>query len=156
MRAEIKELWLEALRSGRYEQGNGVLFDATHNQFCCLGVLCDLAATAGVIAPPVFETQAYVPINAQVPAAGLPTRKVGRYGATDEGSSIEELPIAVALWAGLTVPNYSGPPLPNTNPSITRETEYDDEYTTTDDTLAELNDSHTPFTILADLIQEYL
>ncbi|ALA16090.1 MULTISPECIES: hypothetical protein [Chelatococcus] len=41
MDAEIKARWLEALRSGRYKQGKYRL--RTHDdQFCCLGVLCDL------------------------------------------------------------------------------------------------------------------
>lgn len=41
MNPEIKQLWLEALRSDKYKQGNGLLrtFD---NKFCCLGVLCDI------------------------------------------------------------------------------------------------------------------
>lgn len=37
---QIKAKWLEALRSGKYEQGEGRL--NKDNQFCCLGVLCDL------------------------------------------------------------------------------------------------------------------
>lgn len=35
---EFAEKWLEALRSGEYEQGYGCLF--TNNRFCCLGVGC--------------------------------------------------------------------------------------------------------------------
>jgi hypothetical protein len=33
--------WIEALRSGQYKQGNGLL-RSEENQFCCLGVLCDV------------------------------------------------------------------------------------------------------------------
>lgn len=41
LKPEIKMQWLEALRSGHYQQARGVLRqDAIH--FCCLGVLCDL------------------------------------------------------------------------------------------------------------------
>jgi len=40
MNKEIKERWLSALRSGEYAQGCGALKDS--NEFCCLGVLCDL------------------------------------------------------------------------------------------------------------------
>jgi hypothetical protein len=40
MKADLKAKWIEALRSGHYEQGQGYLRHA--NQFCCLGVLCDL------------------------------------------------------------------------------------------------------------------
>lgn len=41
MDPEWKAKWLEALRSGRYEQGQGYLKNKK-NKFCCLGVLCDL------------------------------------------------------------------------------------------------------------------
>jgi hypothetical protein len=34
--------WIEALRSGRYRQAEGVLKDED-GAFCCLGVACDLA-----------------------------------------------------------------------------------------------------------------
>jgi hypothetical protein len=40
MKTEIKEKWVNALRSGEYEQGQGVL--RSSDKFCCLGVLCDL------------------------------------------------------------------------------------------------------------------
>ena len=51
MKSDVKEAWLEALRSGEYEQGRGVLQNS-EGKFCCLGVLCDLAVKAGVIPPP--------------------------------------------------------------------------------------------------------
>lgn len=38
---EIKKIWVEALRSGRYRKGTRVLRNI-NNEFCCLGVLCDL------------------------------------------------------------------------------------------------------------------
>jgi|688.fasta_scaffold08051_1 hypothetical protein len=41
MNGELKAKWLEALRSGWYKQGQGRLRDE-NNQFCCLGVLCDV------------------------------------------------------------------------------------------------------------------
>ena len=40
MRVEIKKMWLDALRSGEYKQGQLAL--RTDDKFCCLGVLCDL------------------------------------------------------------------------------------------------------------------
>ncbi len=40
MNAEIKKQWVDALRSGHYAQGQGRLRQC--NNFCCLGVLCDL------------------------------------------------------------------------------------------------------------------
>lgn len=42
--AEHRRLWIEALRSGRYEQGVSALRD--DDCFCCLGVACDLYRTA--------------------------------------------------------------------------------------------------------------
>lgn len=45
MNPKIKAQWVEALRSGRYQQGDGAL-RARNNKFCCLGVLCDLHASA--------------------------------------------------------------------------------------------------------------
>lgn len=46
MKAEIKELWLAELRSGRRQQGQDTLRRGERE--CCLGVLCDLAAIAGL------------------------------------------------------------------------------------------------------------
>lgn len=40
MNPEVKEKWIEALRSGRYTQADGRL--RTRLGYCCLGVLCDL------------------------------------------------------------------------------------------------------------------
>jgi hypothetical protein len=40
MKPEIKEKWLEALRSGEYHQSKNGLYDGVG--YCCLGVLCDI------------------------------------------------------------------------------------------------------------------
>lgn len=50
MKPEIAKIWVEALRSGKYEQCTSVL-RSTDNKFCCLGVLCELAVKEGVIPP---------------------------------------------------------------------------------------------------------
>ena len=42
MNPEVKTKWLDALRSGLYDQDRGRL--RTEAGFCCLGVLCDLYA----------------------------------------------------------------------------------------------------------------
>jgi hypothetical protein len=39
-------MWIEALRSGKFAQGKGVL-GTTGNRYCCLGVLVELAITDG-------------------------------------------------------------------------------------------------------------
>ena len=50
-RKQVLKLWVKALRSGEYEQTKGALrSQVTHAvgpRFCCLGVLCDLAARDG-------------------------------------------------------------------------------------------------------------
>jgi hypothetical protein len=46
MDENVKAKWLEALRSGEYEQGQGQL--RYGNRFCCLGVLCEVAVKEGL------------------------------------------------------------------------------------------------------------
>lgn len=43
MTPEVKNKWTEALRSEKYEQGNGRLYN--NGKYCCLGVLCDVMET---------------------------------------------------------------------------------------------------------------
>ena len=37
---DFADEWLEALRSGKYNQADGVLYDSKYNEYCCLGVAC--------------------------------------------------------------------------------------------------------------------
>jgi hypothetical protein len=55
MKAELKQKWIAALRSGEYKQGKGVL-RTTEDRFCCLGVLCNLIAPDGWGETKVVET----------------------------------------------------------------------------------------------------
>lgn len=41
MKKAVAKVWVEALRSGKYEQGKGAL--KQDNKYCCLGVLCELS-----------------------------------------------------------------------------------------------------------------
>jgi len=77
MKQDIKELWVEALRSGRYEQGTGVLVN--EENYCCLGVLCDIAIREGLPLEVSFNGDGVKCFNG-----------VGVY-----------LPYAVREWAGL-------------------------------------------------------
>jgi hypothetical protein len=43
MKADIKAEWIKRLRSGQYVQGREVLRNEK-DEFCCLGVLCDIVA----------------------------------------------------------------------------------------------------------------
>lgn len=58
MKQEIARRWVEALRSGKYQQTSGTLArkDPVTGTvgYCCLGVLCEIAVEDQVI-PPKFE-----------------------------------------------------------------------------------------------------
>lgn len=51
MNPEIKKMWVEALRSGEYEQGFGQLRITYPDKVvhCCLGVLCDIARKMNIV-----------------------------------------------------------------------------------------------------------
>ena len=86
MNPEIKVQWVAALRSGKYRQGAGVLHrrKPAGDEYCCLGVLCELAVRAGVanVEPARYDGDSFV------------------YGAGDRYSSTY-LPLVVREWAGL-------------------------------------------------------
>ena len=93
MNPEIKTKWLEALRSGDYRQGRNVL-KQQHGpkdtpQFCCLGVLCDLAIEDG--------------LTVEVDEVFFNEKSNTYYN-----DCYELLPEAVADWAGL----------PSVNPEV--------------------------------------
>ena len=75
--------WVEALRSGEYQQGTGYL--QRDGQFCCLGVACELAGESKV----------------QRLEAGT-VDKVIYYGESGGEVSARLLPPATRLWLGLT------------------------------------------------------
>lgn len=81
MNGDVKALWVEALRSGKYQQGTDYLH-RLDDTYCCLGVLCDLAVQYGQVDEPVqYGEIAY------------------KYGSDQFGNSI--LPEEVQKWAGL-------------------------------------------------------
>lgn len=53
MNSDIKTKWVQALRSGEYEQARGALHvrNAGGDKFCCLGVLCDVLVKEGLYSP---------------------------------------------------------------------------------------------------------
>ncbi len=42
MKKKVKDLWVAALRSGKYKQGTHRL-RGHNNRYCCLGVLCEIS-----------------------------------------------------------------------------------------------------------------
>ena len=47
MNQDIKAKWVTALRSGKYTRGKEFL--QRNGRYCCLGVLCDIAASENVV-----------------------------------------------------------------------------------------------------------
>ena len=86
MKHEIAEMWLDALLSGEYAQGRSQLVvrkDDGSKEYCCLGVLCDLALKAGVVVDVDETVLAYAN-----PAVSYDGKKF-------------YLPEAVRTWAGI-------------------------------------------------------
>jgi hypothetical protein len=143
MKEEIKELWINALRSGKYVQGKAVLVipdeEGKPVEACCLGVLCDLAIQHGLQIKYNAVPGEYVEYHS-------PERRQSKYpyGEDDLRPEWERwyLPSAVAEWAGLedcTPEVYVW--------DVDRRGEYP---------LHELNDEGMSFQKIADLIEEQL
>lgn len=86
MNEQIKQEWIDALRSGEYEQGKGSLRDRDQ-RYCCLGVLCDLAVKHGVIQAPTYYEDVDQP------------ESFGLYIYEGQGGL---LPQSVVQWSGLS------------------------------------------------------
>jgi hypothetical protein len=56
---EVKAEWLKELRSGNYAQGSGYL-RLSNGEFCCLGILCEIAVKQGVIPEPEVRGEHYL------------------------------------------------------------------------------------------------
>jgi hypothetical protein len=136
MREEVKVQWLIDLRGDEYQQGRGCLVKRHRDskgvetlRHCCLGVLTDQAVKAG--------------IGRWVKSEETPDRLV--YEAPDGRTDRAYLPKAVAEWAGMsTTDPYGSVPIPS------------EGYSFVSDTLASRNDYGTPFTGIADIIEEKL
>jgi len=141
MNPEVKTLWVEALRSGEYQQGK-LLLKPTKNTFCCLGVLCDLAVKANVENISWGESEEH---------NGHGIYHDNNYDEC-RGFDDSELPFSIVNWAGTN----------SENPKV--EVPDKDWHSFTEDdpptklvTLAELNDEHNySFKQIADLIEAQL
>lgn len=99
MKPEVKKVFLDALRSGEYEQGTGRLAMVKDDGvvgYCCLGVLSAEGAKAGVCNP--LELSDYF--------TGNPAEKEWVLKASDNEDGIEYVdafpPQSICDWAGLT------------------------------------------------------
>jgi hypothetical protein len=78
MNPRIKKMWVKALRSGAYKQGKGRL--RNNNEFCCLGVLCNLHAQAHPkIAAKQTDPGLYMGAQAFTPDAVVKWAKLPHY-----------------------------------------------------------------------------
>lgn len=73
MDTELKRKWIEALRSGKYEQGADLLRSGD-NKYCCLGVLCELVGESWEF---IKARRAYViDHDGAIPCYGMPPDRV--------------------------------------------------------------------------------
>lgn len=74
MDVELGRKWVDALRSGKYQQGFGSL-KTKAGGYCCLGVLCDAVLTPeGIVSPADWKDR--------VDLSGIDTDKYAEDGST--------------------------------------------------------------------------
>jgi len=128
MKADIKDRWVNALRSGDYKQGTQCLL-SEDGSYCCLGVLCDLY---------MKESNQEVEWETTEDSRGVNMKVASFYGYTTI------LPETIREWAGLN----------EQSPSVTYvDMDGEGGYFM----LSNLNDEHElSFEELAELIEEQL
>lgn len=151
LKPEIKAEWVTRLRSGRYTQGSGRLKTVTRVDgkevtatYCCLGVLCEIAAEQGVGrwgTPNPIRPEDNTPTQFRVPFAA----------ADGNGEDAGTLPYAVGLWA-FDLETYTETQS-LCNPVLRP---YDDRHPNQEQTAAGMNDSQIPFRTIADDIEANL
>lgn len=137
MKSQVLDEMVKRLRSGKYEQGSGYLRlrHTGGDRFCCLGILCEMAAEEGVVE--------------RVDAAG--EGRVVKYkdpGAN--GSHATFLPAAVIEWAGM---------VSDLEKSLQGEYIYEEQGAYGEDgtqTLAYMNDNGTEFHEIADWLETHV
>jgi hypothetical protein len=131
MDPELKKEWVEALRSGRYKQGKNTL-RTKDDEYCCLGVLCDIAAQKGLGSWHDEPGGWYFQVS------------------SDGSQGIALPPTGVARWAFQPV-DPEDEAFPIDNPVVPVEG------TALRSSLAELNDEEDyTFSKIADVVEKYL
>ena len=137
-----RELWVKALRSGKYEQGIDGL-NINDEFYCCLGVLCEVAMQNGLSLTKDDDTDSewveYDGDAEQLPQAvadwvGLES-KIGRMHHQTSWDTIrKDLQFTVSVDDdGLEILHYMDDKTPGC--------------------LATMNDAHIPFDVIADVIE---
>jgi hypothetical protein len=130
MNPEVKKKWIDALRSGWYDQGSEKL--RSDQGYCCLGVLCDLYTQETKMVG--WEFRGYDE-NEHLPQD---------YWYFDGES--EFLPDSVREWAGMACKN------PSVRVDVTDNDDEDDWFY--HDEIANLNDSGYTFKELSKVIEQ--
>ncbi len=102
----IVEDWTNALLSGEYEQGNNMMRNQD-NEFCCLGVLCDLVKDEVY---GIWERQgdySFVFKTDGEERSGLPTDKATRYFVRSTGLSSSRVEDTFRVLAGYNDAGFS-------------------------------------------------
>jgi hypothetical protein len=131
MKTEIKQKWIAALRSNKYEQGSEKLRSVTG--YCCLGVLCDLYS----------QEQ-----NTEWEFRGITETNLQPMDYWYFDGESEFLPESVREWAGFSVAS------PQVKVYVTDDDEDDEDDWFYNEDIANLNDNGYTFNALADLIEQ--
>lgn len=148
LKPEVKSLFVAALRSGEYQQGDGCLkyepSDSSPAQYCCLGVLTDLAVKAGIVKE---KNQADTRLTLYVAEGDADDLRGPGWG---EGYG---LPDAVAEWA--TAENEDGD-LISSSGDLNREvkTVVNDEVIRVSSLIGLNDNARYSFSQIADVIEE--
>lgn len=131
MNPEVKQKWIDALRSGKYEQGSEKL--RTMTGYCCLGVLCNIYAQEH---------------NTQWKFKGYDETNLQPKDYWYFGEQSEFLPEFVMDWAGLKL----------NCPVVKIDVDEDDgdDAWFYHEQIADLNDSGYTFNDLSNLIEQQL
>lgn len=90
MKKKVANIWIKALRSGKYKQGRSTL-RTDDDKFCCLGVLCDL----------------YTKDRKTKKKKSIKVSKTATYNGNEDkacykyGNTYDFLPSEVRKWAGM-------------------------------------------------------
>ena len=138
MKIDIAKQWVDALKSGTYQQGQGKLHATDIKgecMYCCLGVLCDLYMQQN---PDELDVKVVTRKSDAFPQH-FQMLSIGDDSLTVYDNESVVLPLRVREWAGMSDPLGRF-----TNASLAQ------------DSLAELNDHGMSFAKLADVITTHV
>lgn len=128
MKNKIKDMWIDNLINGNYEQGKDCLKD--EDKYCCLGVLCDLYIKEH---------------NLSWNSDPIKNRKYSIFNC------VSTLPVEVADWAGISRENNLSPFMEGVDPKVSINLE---DITLAE--LNDKGDENSTFENIAKIIQEQL